>query len=228
VLIGGAHATPKLLARAAARRVPIVITYGCTETCSQVVATPYAYRFHAGDHAAGRPLDQVELRIDDGRILVRGPMRMAGYLGETPLASSEWLDTGDLGEIDAEGCLHVHARRHDLILSGGENVYPAEVERTLEEYPGVAGAAVFGIPDETWGQVVAALLVADHTAPPTPAEHDAPSLEQFVAGRLASFKRPRRVAWVPALPLTPGGKLDRAALSAFAPGCKDWGSPKAG
>jgi O-succinylbenzoic acid--CoA ligase len=216
VLIGGAPAAPKLLARAARRRVPIVITYGCTETCSQVVATPYEHRFNAGDHAVGRPLDQVELRIEDGRILVRGPMRMAGYLGEPPLAPSEWLDTGDLGEIDAEGCVHIHARRHDLIVSGGENVYPAEVERILEEYPGIAGAAVFGIPDETWGQVVAALLVADHTAPHPTAANNGRGLEQFIAGRLASFKRPRRVAWVTTLPLTPGGKLDRAALPALA------------
>ena len=139
LLLGGAAASPQLLERAARRGVPIVITYGCTETCSQVVATPYARRFDAAACGAGRPLAGAQVRVDDGHILVRGPMRMAGYLGEPALEPDAWFDTGDLGEFDADGYLHLHARRADLIVSGGENVYPAEVERVLEGCPGVRG-----------------------------------------------------------------------------------------
>lgn len=209
-LIGGAAASPALLARAAARRLPIVVTYGCTETCSQVAATPYARRFDPAACGAGRPLAGVQLRIDDGRILVKGPMRMAGYLGEAPLAADDWFDTGDLGELDAQGHLHLHARRADLIVSGGENVYPAEVERVLEACPGVAAAAVFGVADETWGQVVAAALVAGPQPP------DDAALRAHLAQHLAPHKRPRRIAFVPALPHTAAGKPDRLALAALA------------
>jgi len=210
ILLGGAAASPRLLARAAERKLPIVVTYGCTETCSQVVATPYEHRFATARHGAGRVLAGAQLRIRDGHIEVRGPMRMAGYLGEPPLDPATWFDTGDLGELDADGALHVHARLGDLIVSGGENVYPAEVERVLEDCPGIAAAGVFGLPDETWGQVVCAALVADGEAPTMAA------LTRFMASRVARHKQPRRVCFVPSLPHTAGGKLDRAALPALA------------
>lgn len=210
LLLGGAAASPKLLARAAERGWPIVITYGCTETCSQVVATPYARRFDTAACGAGAVLPGAQLRIADGRIEVRGPMRMAGYLSEPPLAPDAWFDTGDLGDLDADGHLHLHARRCDLVVTGGDNVYPAEVEAVLEACPGVAAAAVFGVPDETWGQIVAAALVADGAAPGRAA------LSDFMATRLARHKRPRRICYLPALPQTAGGKLDRVALLALA------------
>jgi O-succinylbenzoic acid--CoA ligase len=208
LLVGGAAAPPLLLAQAAARRLPIVVTYGCTETCSQIVATAYAHRYESAAWTAGRPLPTAQIRVDDGRILVRGPMLMAGYLGEPPLAPDAWFDTGDIGELDAGGALQVHARRADLIVSGGENVYPAEVEAALESCPGIRTAAVFGIDDPVWGQVVAALLVTEPGAAGTVEL----SLREHLARRLAPHKRPRRIAFVPALPLTPAGKLDRAAL----------------
>jgi len=217
VLLGGASASPKLLARATNRGIPLVITYGCTETCSQVVATPYAQRFDPAPAGAGRPLAGAEVRAHGERILVRGAMCMSGYLGQTPLALDDWFDTGDLGEFDSAGCLHLHARRTDLIVSGGENVYPAEVERMLEDCPCIEAAAVFGVPDETWGQIVAAVLVAS-----APYEHvlDAErenQLLQFLAGRLAVYKRPRRVVWARTLPLAPSGKLNRAMLETLGP-----------
>jgi len=138
-------------------------------------------------------------------------MRMAGYLGGPPLAAEGWVDTGDIGQFDPEGCLHVRARRVDLIVSGGENVYPAEVERVLEACHGIRAAAVFGVPDETWGQVVAAAFVADGT-PPTDEE-----LVAFFDHHLARHKRPRRIAFVPQLPQTGAGKLDRTALPSLVP-----------
>ena len=209
IQLGGAAASPRLLQRAAERRLPIVITYGCTETCSQVVSTPYALRYEAAAHGAGRPLAGAQVRVAEGRIEVRGPMLMAGYLGEPALDPQAWLDTGDLGEIDARGCLHVHARRADLIVTGGENVYPAEVERVLEGCPGIVGAGVFGVPDETWGQTVAAVLVVD-AAPPADE-----AIIEYLGSRLAPYKRPRRICFVEALPHTSAGKLDRAALAAM-------------
>jgi O-succinylbenzoic acid--CoA ligase len=211
VLIGGAAAPAKLLERAAQRGVPIVITYGCTETCSQVVATPYEFRFDAMRCAAGRPLPGAQVRVVDGHIQVKGPMRMTGYAGEPPLDPQQWFDTGDLGEFDADGFLHLKARTGDLIITGGENVYPAEVEQVLEAFPGIAAAGVFGVPDETWGQVVAAAVVTQHGRP-----IDQHALAAFLGLRLSPHKLPRRICVVPALPHTGAGKLDRAALPTVA------------
>jgi O-succinylbenzoic acid--CoA ligase len=215
LVVGGAPASPRLLARAAQRRLPIVLTYGMTETCSQVVATPYAQRFAPAGSGSGRPLSSASVRVVAGRIEVKGPMLMAGYWPGQPLAPDAWFDTGDLGAFDAQGFLHVQARRADLIVTGGENVYPVEVEQELERCPGIAEAAVFGIPDETWGQTVAAILVADGGAPP-----DDAALARWIEARLASHKRPRQLRFVPTLPQTPAGKLDRTALAALCTGAQ--------
>jgi O-succinylbenzoic acid--CoA ligase len=209
VQLGGAAASARLLQRAAQRGWPIVITYGCTETASQVASTPYRHRFEAAAHGVGRPLPGAELRVLDGRIEVRGPMRMAGYLGEPPLDAQTWFDTGDLGEFDAAGNLHLLARRHDLIVTGGEKVYPVEVEQVLESCPGVQAAAVFGLPDPTWGQTVAAALVLG----PQPPGDD--TLLAHLGARLAAYKRPRQICALAALPRTGADKLDRAALLAM-------------
>ena len=210
ILVGGAAAPEALLRRANERGLPIVITYGCTETCSQVVATPYAYRFETARYGAGRPLAGVELRAHEGHLHVRGPMLMAGYLGEPTLPAGAWFDTGDIGHLDEGGFLHVHARRADLIVTGGENVYPAEVERLLQMCPGIREAGVFGLPDPTWGQVVAVALVADQ-APPADVD-----LLAFLHDRLAPYKRPRHLCFVPALQHTAAGKIDRTALPRLA------------
>jgi O-succinylbenzoic acid--CoA ligase len=207
VVMGGATASSRLLRRAQDLRLPIILTYGLTETSSQVVATPYAARFAPADCGAGMALHGIDVRVDDGRIEVRGPTLMAGYWNEAPLAAGAWIDTGDLGEFDAGGYLHVHSRREDLIVTGGENAYPAEVERTLEDFPGIAAAGVFGVPDEVWGHTVAAALVAEASPPPDAA------LFEYVRSQLAPHKRPRHVCYLPRLPLASSGKLDRRALA---------------
>jgi O-succinylbenzoic acid--CoA ligase len=209
IQVGGAEAPPRLLKEAAQRKVPMVITYGCTETCSQVVVTPYALRANPAPCGAGKPLPGAEVRVVDGRIEVRGPMRMAGYLGGAPLDPEAWFDTGDVGQFDPQGCLHVRARRADLIVTGGENVYPAEVERVLEACNGIRAAAVFGVPDETWGQVVAAAFVADGTPPSDD------QISAFLDHHLAKHKRPRRIVFVERLPQTTAGKLDRSGLASL-------------
>jgi O-succinylbenzoic acid--CoA ligase len=207
VVLGGATASSRLLRHARERHLPIVLTYGLTETTSQVVATPYAARFAPADCGAGTALSGIGIRVNDGRIEVRGPTLMAGYWNEAPLVAGAWVDTGDLGEIDAGGYLHVHSRREDLIVTGGENAYPAEVERTLEAFPGIVAAGVFGVPDDVWGQTVAAALVAEASPPPDAALFD------YVSRQLAPHKRPRHVCYLPRLPHGPSGKLDRRALA---------------
>jgi len=200
VLVGGGPAPAELLARAGAAGLPVLHTYGLTEAASQVTAE----RLGDADGAtAGWPLPGAEVRIVEGGIEVRGPTMMLGYLGEPPLRG--WFRTGDLGELDARGRLVVHARREDLIVSGGENVYPAEVEAALRTHPDVLECAVLPWPDEELGQVgCAAVVLRDHL--------DTGELERHCRQRLAAFKVPRKFLIVDSLPLTAGNKLDRVAL----------------
>ena len=225
VLVGGAAAPSALLDECARRGVPALTTYGLTEACSQVSSQRPRDPI-TREPGSGKPLPGVELRIerdpsapssDIGRIQIRGPTRMRGYWppggprdGEPlpALDPAAWFDTGDLGMLDDEGRLHVFARRTDLIVTGGENVYPAEVEQVLEAIPGVSRALVFGVPDDRWGQVVAAALVLD-PARPASSEHLADELTRS----LASHKRPRRLCSVDALPVAASGKLDRASAA---------------
>ncbi|MDR5696883.1 MAG: o-succinylbenzoate--CoA ligase [Armatimonadota bacterium] len=148
---------------------------------------------------------------EPGEILVRGPVVMAGYWGrphETERAlRGGWLHTGDIGYLDAEGYLYVLDRRDDLIVTGGENVYPAEVEAVLRAHPAVCEAAVVGLPDEEWGQVVVAAV---ETLPQVVASEA--ELLAFCAGRLARHKVPKRVWFVDALPRSGPDKVRRAAV----------------
>jgi O-succinylbenzoic acid--CoA ligase len=225
VLVGGAAAPSALLDECARRGVLALTTYGLTEACSQVTSQRPRDPF-TREVGSGKPLAGVDLRIERdpsapsseiGRIQIRGPMRMLGYWGgpRAPLPALDpaaWFDTGDLGVLDEEGRLHVFARRTDLIVTGGENVYPAEVEQVIEAVPGVQRALVFGVPDERWGQIVAAAVVLD-PARPASLDHLAAELTRG----LAAHKRPRRLCAVDALPTTPSGKLDRAsAVDRFA------------
>jgi len=200
-LVGGGPAPRDLLARARAAGLEVLHTYGLTEAASQVTCERPE---EADGSSAGMPLPGTEVLIGaNGEIEVRGPTLMRGYLGEPPIG--EWLRTGDLGEIDARGRLIVHARRTDLIVSGGENVYPAEVEAALLAHRAVADVAVVPWPDEALGQVGCAAVVARGTV----AERD---LDLHVRGRLAGFKAPRRYVFLDAMPRAESGKLDRRAL----------------
>ena len=207
VLLGGGPAPRLLLERAIAVGAPVVQTYGLTETASQVatLAPEDAVRKLG---SAGKPLIGTQLRIEpDGEICVYGPTVSPGYLHHPP-AGDGWLHTGDLGYLDADGYLYVLDRRDDLIVSGGENVYPAEVEAALLAHPSVADAGVFGVPDPVWGASVAAAVVL------TPGQRvTADELVAFCRQRLAGYKVPRQVVFRDMLPRNAAGKLLRRALT---------------
>src|SRR5205085_2466895 len=148
----------------------------------------------------GLPIPGMAVRVVAGEIEVRGPAVMRGYLGHEPVHG--WFRTGDLGSLEA-GRLTVHARRSDLIISGGENVYPAEVEAALLSHPRVREAAVLPAPDPRWGQVGVACIVTDA------AESD---LREFLRERLARYKVPARFVVLPELPRNAAGKVDRLTL----------------
>lgn len=222
VLLGGGPAPDTLIERARGLGYPIAPTYGLTEAASQVATRPPSAS--AEEPAGGLvPLPGVALRIVDdagrpqpagaeGGIEVRGPIVMRGYLDDPAATRAAlrggWLVTGDVGRLDARGRLRVLDRRADLIVSGGENVYPAELESLLAEHPDVEEAGVFGLPDATWGARPAALVV------PCPgARLDPAALAAHCRARLAGYKQPVGFAAVEALPRTATGKLQRKALA---------------
>jgi o-succinylbenzoate---CoA ligase len=198
----------------------VLQTYGLTETGSQV-ATLASRDALSRLGSAGKPLFPNELRVVDGdadaapgepgEILVRGPVVTAGYADrpeETARAIRDgWLHTGDLGYLDQDGYLYVLDRRTDLIVSGGENVYPAEVEAVLLAHPAVEEACVVGMPDVEWGQAVVASVRVGFGA-----IIDSGDLCEFCAARLARYKVPREIRFVAELPRNASGKLLRRVL----------------
>jgi O-succinylbenzoic acid--CoA ligase len=229
ILVGGAATPFELMEECARRGVQALATYGLTEACSQVTCQQPRFSPRA-ERGSGRPLPGTEVAVVDeageqlpvgavGRIRVRGPTVMAGYWRAAPLRGA-WLDTGDLGALDEAGVLHVHARRTDLIVTGGENVYPVEVEQALERCRGVGRALVFGVDDPRWGQLVAAAIV-----PTAEMQLSEGALFEEVCSRLAPHKRPRRVCFVSEIPTRPTGKPDRAAaVAAFSGALRPWKS----
>lgn len=201
ILVGGGPVPAEPLEEAIAKGATVVQTYGLTETCSQVTTlAPADAQRKLG--SAGRPLLTTHLRIQDGEILVQGPTVAPGSAD-----ADGWLHTGDLGQIDEEGFLYVRDRIDDMIVSGGENVVPAEVEEVLLRHPQVAEAAVVGREDPEWQQAVTAVVVLENGAEVHPDE-----LRRHCAESLAGFKVPKRVELASALPRTPSGKVMRRAL----------------
>jgi O-succinylbenzoic acid--CoA ligase len=194
VLLGGAPADPALLTRAAAAGVPVAQTYGLTEACSQVTTSA-----PGEPETAGWPLPQVHVALEpDGEILVSGPTVAGGGV----------LRTGDLGRLDARGRLTVIGRKADTIVTGGENVAPAEVEAVLLAHPAVAEAGVFARPHPEWGEAIVARVLLRSGENATTDE-----LRAFCGERLAAFKVPKALELADApLPRTASGKLLRRAM----------------
>jgi O-succinylbenzoic acid--CoA ligase len=201
ILIGGGPVPADALEEALGRGATVVQTYGLTEACSQVTTlAPADARRKVG--SAGRPLLTTHLRIRAGEILVQGPTVAPGFAD-----ADGWLHTGDLGRIDDEGFLYVEDRIDDVIISGGENIVPAEVEQVLLRHPQVADAAVVGREDPEWQEAVTAIVVLREGA-----ELPTEELRRHCAGELAGYKVPKRIEIASALPRTPSGKLLRRAL----------------
>jgi o-succinylbenzoate---CoA ligase len=200
VLVGGAALAPQLHGRAIAAGVAVVTTYGMSETAGGCVYD-------------GRPLDGVRIELEaDGRIRLGGATLADGYLGEPELTAAAfvdgWFRSGDLGRWRA-GRLEVLGRADDVIVTGGENVAPAAVERVLAAQDGVAAACVVGVPDAEWGQVVAAAVVPDEPLDPALTER----LRAAVRSELGRAAVPRILRAVPRIPLHGIGKPDRVATA---------------
>jgi O-succinylbenzoic acid--CoA ligase len=198
VLVGGGPIPDGLLERALEARLPVLPSYGMTETCGQVATlrpgSPVERKAH--------PLPGVELRIEpDQRIAVRGRMVTPGYLGESDRSPGSWFLTGDLGELDLDGALRIHGRADDVIVSGGENIDPGVIEASLNTIPGVEAALVLGVPSPEWGMEVACVYVGSLQ----PGE-----VESHLRKQLSGALIPKRWQRVDALPITDLGKPDRS------------------
>ena len=231
IAYGGAAMPPELVRR-------LHDTFGCdlfntfgagTEGGGQTILRPADHRaaFDGRPHllgSIGRPMFGVDLRLRDeegadvgigtvGEIHTRSDTVMSGYVGRPDLTAEKvvdgWIRSGDMAWRDEEGYLYLAGRKDDMIVRGGENIFPAEIENVLVEHPQVAEAAVVGLPDERWGQIVVAAIVAVAGAAPDPG-----ALRAFCRSRLAGYKTPARVVVVNALPKNAAGKTQRGALVA--------------
>jgi fatty-acyl-CoA synthase len=209
-VVGGAPMPVPLLERWRERGVEIVQGYGLTEAAPNVLCLPPEDAMRKLG-SAGKPYPYVEVDVAaDGELLVRGPNVFPGYWRNPEATAATlvdgWLHTGDVVEVDDEGYFTIKGRLKEMFISGGENVYPAEVEAVLFEHPSVRDAAVVGVPDDTWGEVGAAYVVAE---PPVPGEE----LLVFCRDRLARFKVPKHVHFVEALPRNSMGKVLKSELA---------------
>lgn len=221
VLVGGAATTSELIERCKKENIPLATTYGLTEAASQVATTfPNDALRKVG--TVGKPLMFTEVRVIDengndqakgdyGEILVKGKTVMQGYYGDEAATKKAirdgWLHTGDIGYFDANGDLFLVQRRSDLIVSGGENIYPSEIEAVLRKLAEVKEVAVVGIDDAEWGQKVAAAIILEENQPLT--EDD---VQLYCREHLAGYKIPRIIKLVDELPMTGSGKIQRGAV----------------
>ena len=222
MLLGGGPAPLALLQACVEKGIPVFQSFGMTETSSQIVTlAPEDSLVKLG--SAGKPLfpSQIKIEAEDGtqaeaneagEIVVKGPNVTKGYLNR-PDATKEkmkngWFYTGDIGYLDEDGFLYVLDRRSDIIISGGENIYPAEIEAVLLAHPGVADAGVTGMTDPVWGKVPVAFIVKKIKDP----DFTQDEIRQFCLEQLAKYKVPKQFYFVKALPRNAAKKLMRRRL----------------
>jgi fatty-acyl-CoA synthase len=226
-LSGGATVPPELVRQVEAEfGVPFVLTFAQTESSCSITMTSASDAAADRAETLGRPLPQTEVKITDvatgatvpcgtvGEICTRGYLVMDGYLGDPEATAAAidgegWLHTGDLGSMDERGYCRIAGRIKEMIIRGGENIYPREIEAVLLSHPGVADVAVVGVPDRFWGEVVGAAIRASGPVPPAGTE-----LADFCRGRLAAYKTPVRWLFTDAFPLTSTGKIRKDVLGA--------------
>lgn len=225
IMSGGSMVAPELCRKAqAVLGAPIQIVYGQTETSPVITQTWFEDTLEDLTQTIGQPLPQIEVSIrnprsnevvpigEQGEICARGYSVMLGY-NDNPAAtaatidSEGWLHTGDLGQMDARGYLRITGRVKEMIIRGGENLFPAEIENAMLEHGAVAEVAVVGIPDEKWGEQVACFMRAKGRDRP-----DAAALKAFIRERLAAQKTPQFWVWVDEWPLTGSGKIQKFRL----------------
>ncbi|MBO1005973.1 o-succinylbenzoate--CoA ligase [Pseudogracilibacillus auburnensis] len=218
MLLGGGPAPLPLLEECQKKNIPVFQTYGMTETASQIITLAPEYSIEKIG-SAGKPLFPAQVKIvgengitmlngEHGEIVVKGPNVMKGYLNHDHAFVDGWLYTGDIGYLDSEGFLYVLDRRSDLIVSGGENIYPAEIESVLMEHDHVIEAGVVGVANEAWGQVPYAFIVTN-----SPIEES--NLIDFCRDRLAAYKVPKKFFQIESMPRNSSNKLMRKKLMEY-------------
>lgn len=224
VLLGGGPSNELLLKKAVERGIPMISSYGMTETCAQIAANPM--HIPSGTYiplkSVGKPFPPNELEIRDefgkkqgmnesGTIWLRGPQIFDGYfLKDSNIDVFDdrgWFNTGDFGHLNGFGQLFIESRRTDLIISGGENINPLEVEEALERLHQIQEVAVIGIDDEEWGQRVVAVITLSNGKPPGIEE-----IKNELKGKIADFKIPKELKVIKEFPKTPTGKIKKGLL----------------
>lgn len=223
LVVGGGEPVPSELKRQfQSIDVPCVAAYGLTETTDGSLFLRPEHAMDKPPKCNGKSFTHVDAKVVDeagkklpagesGELAHRGPTVADGYLGLPEQTKEEWTDgwfhSGDIAEVDEGGFFHIHGRMDDMIVSGGENIYPSEVEEALYTHPDVTGAVVFGTPDEEWGEAVSA-VVATTDGEEIPSD----DLREFLGDRLARFKHPKEVAFVEELPKSGTGKIERQTV----------------
>jgi fatty-acyl-CoA synthase len=222
LICGGAPVPEALITKYQARGLRFLQGYGLTESGPSAL---FLRQHDGGDRvgSAGKPCFFIDLEVVDaggtpvapgepGEIVVRSPHTMAGYWNKPAetaevLSADGWLRTGDIAVVDEDGFLAIRDRVKDMIISGGENIYPAEVEDVLYGHPAVAECAVIGVPDEKWGEVGRAIIVLRAGTTAEPAD-----ILRFLTGKIANYKIPKSVVYATSLPRTASGKLVKSQL----------------
>ena len=206
IILGGARIESSLITEFSRRNLPVLTTYGMTETASMISLLPPDAK-QPRFETAGQVLPYREIKIEDQRVLVRGEVLFSRYLDTTETGAEDgWFATGDLGSIDSEGYLIIRGRRDDMIISGGENIDPRRIEQAMRAIPGIDRAVVMSRPDRKWGQRPVAFVTV------TDSNLTEKAIAKTLRDELGAVIAPDRVLIIPEIPLTGSGKIDRSEL----------------